>query len=136
MNASTKRIFGINERIFSKNGYNYLNLFHYSLFKIHIVDENFDINNISQSQPAEIPLFQNIKVVEEFGTKGYLYITSNQINFFGQLDHYTLNNNKIKNGFLFNMEYVNFQEKTYSLLFEFEILNCSKWQYRGIRYNM
>ena len=88
------------------------------MFKIDIVDENLDINNISQY--AEIPLFQKIKIVEEFGTKGYLYITSDQTKFFDQLDYYTLNNNKIKNGFLFNVEYVNFQDKTYSLKFEFE----------------
>ena len=91
---------------------------------------------MSQFQYAEIPLFQKIKIVEEFGTKGYLYITSDQTKFFDQLDYYTLNNNKIKNGFLFNVEYVNFQDKTYSLKFEFEILNCTKWQYKGILYNM
>ena len=122
--------------IFSKYGYNYINLLRISFFKIHIVDENLDINNISQSQDAEIPIFQKIKIVEDFGTKGYLYITSDQTNFFGQLDPYILNNNKIKNGFLFNMEDVNFSEKKYSLLFEFEILNCSIWQKQEFRYNM
>ena len=111
-------------------------MFHYFFFKIHIVDENLDINNSSQSQYAERPLFQKIKIVEAIGTKGYLYITSDQTNFFDQLDCYTLNNNKINNGFLFNVEYVNFQEKTYSLLFEFEIINCSIWQKQEIRYNM
>ena len=104
------------------------------MFKIHIVDENFDINNISQY--AEIPFFQKIKIVMEVGTKGYLNFTSDQTKFFDQLDPYTLNSNKIKNGFLFNVEYVNFQEKIYSLLFEFQITNCTVWQYKELRYNM
>ena len=83
-----------------------------------------------------IPFFKSLLIYEEFGIQDKLYITSDSLKFFDQLDPVFFDDNKLPNSFLFKSEYANLKETTYFIAFKFEIQNCTIWQYKEILYNV
>ena len=63
--------------------------------------KNFDLVNKNYvAEGASIPFFKNLILYEEFGTMDEIYLTSDSLQFFDQLDPNILYNNQLPNNFL------------------------------------
>ena len=78
----------------------------------------------------EIPsVFQNLKIYGSVGEKNFFNIFSKSINFWSQFDLGSSEKDVLSAMNLFQNEYVSKEEKVYGLLIEYELRNCSEWEY-------
>ena len=78
----------------------------------------------------EIPsVFQNLKIYGSVGEKSFFKIFSKSINFWTQFDFVSSENEALSSLNLFQNEYISKEDKSYGILIEYELRNCSEWEY-------
>ena len=75
------------------------------------------------------PAFENLKIYGEIREKGNLSIFSKRIQFWDQIN-LTFSDSKLKQNLnLIPNENIERETRSYEFLIEYEIDNCSKWEY-------
>lgn len=73
-----------------------------------------------------------MKVYGEIGDQEYLYISSDNIRFFDQINYNNSNDSTIKQMLLSGSEYAFLENQTYYYAVKLQIQNCTEWQYSRI----